>query len=393
MLGHVWSASTTEADFDALSGFCRRQPPSPAQMAADSSSLFIAARVATVLQRNRTAQAALERTTAVAAASAVNASPSFSLVTPRGELIRRVSMDVEQDRMLILAVLNRAKRVGLLSKHLAPHMRLCKGSRVTLTTNLSVENGIANGVQGTVLHVLKDKFLVINVKGRKQPIVLRRLPKLVPLDIRQKDRARRTCQCLRIYAFPVRLANCQTVHSCQGLTAQTISVDTTGMDFAAGSLYVSISRATASHGVSISLDPTQGIRFLEAASIGDPRMFQFSQEHQYLASLQATSYSASVHTRRHESAVASFDTIAAAMASVLPLTSSDLVELAEQIALARGSWELDGLADPSYRCLCSLRTCLQRSQDMMRTHLSYPWTLLADAHDDALQHLSRIIGM
>jgi ATP-dependent exoDNAse (exonuclease V) alpha subunit len=114
------------------------------------------------------------------------------------------------------------------------------GARVIITTNINKPHGLVNGATATVVSLQSDH------SGWVQSITIR-------LDDRgTTHRVTRTVQHhkamlgerFRLATFPLALAYALTAHRCQGMTLQGPTIIHVGGAFAAGILYVMLSRVT-----------------------------------------------------------------------------------------------------------------------------------------------------
>ena len=134
-------------------------------------------------------------------------------------------------------------------------------ARVMLTQNLDVQNGLVNGVFGTVVGISvidnpNDTVDKIYVKfdseriGRNLKPVL---PEGMPEHTMIIDRCERQLESFKNISrkqFPLKLGYASTVHKTQGMTVSKIVYDMKGT-FAAGQAYVALSRVTGLEGLYI----------------------------------------------------------------------------------------------------------------------------------------------
>ncbi|KAK7929411.1 hypothetical protein WMY93_005806 [Mugilogobius chulae] len=164
------------------------------------------------------------------------------------------------------------KKTGKMEKRLTPHTKdnltclprelpLGVSARVMLCKNIDVEDGLVNGVCGTVTHITDkeinglpeavyvqfDGVRVGTQRRKKCPpttAALRNSTRIEPEEERANSKGVKRRQ------FPLSLAWAVTVHKVQGLTVDNAVVSLNKM-FAAGQAYVALSRVTTLDGLII----------------------------------------------------------------------------------------------------------------------------------------------
>ena len=159
---------------------------------------------------------------------------------------------------------------GARNTTMVTHLDLVEGTRVRLTRNLSVHNGLYNGSMGTILgfiyqgpgpqsndELMPKNFSILRPDQREIPIILvqmdgndnddtfpscsNRIRRLIPFSSFNGPPVRNTNY--QRVQIPLLAAHARTGHSVQGMTAHHGVVVDTGSQFFAGD-YVAISRAT-----------------------------------------------------------------------------------------------------------------------------------------------------
>ena len=146
-------------------------------------------------------------------------------------------------------------------------LKLAIGARVMLTTNIDVSDGLVNGAQGEVVHI------VINIDNNIYKVT----HVLVKFDHSRVGAKAKRCSHFHIYSdavpltrhetvflakgkrgseitrlqFPLTLAWATTIHKVQGLTLDEIVVDMKGGRFCPGQAYVAFSRVKKLDGLHI----------------------------------------------------------------------------------------------------------------------------------------------
>ena len=146
---------------------------------------------------------------------------------------------------------------------LESELKIAVGCRVMLVSNIDVNDGLSNGVTGTVSHivVLADKVVTVLVEfdNPKVGIKAKRLshyrdnhPNAVPVTRHEIgfDIGKRKCVNATRRQFPLKLCWASTIHKVQGLTTESIVVSFEGRFFA-GQAYVALSRVKTLKGLYI----------------------------------------------------------------------------------------------------------------------------------------------
>ena len=143
-------------------------------------------------------------------------------------------------------------------------LKLAVGARVMMTVNVNVEDGLVNGVTGTVKAFIKNHNGIISTilvefdnirvgeKAIKSSKYKTKYPKAVPVDRHKgmyQKQGKIGAQISRMQ-FPLTLAWAVTIHKCQGLTLTQIVVDMkNGKKFNKGQAYVAFSRVKSIDGL------------------------------------------------------------------------------------------------------------------------------------------------
>ena len=146
---------------------------------------------------------------------------------------------------------------------LESELKIAVGCRVMLVSNIDVNDGLSNGVTGTVSHivVLADTVVTVLVEfdNPKVGIKAKRLshykdnhPNAVPVSRHEIgfDIGKRKCVNATRRQFPLKLCWASTIHKVQGLTTESIVVSFEGRFFA-GQAYVALSRVKTLKGLYI----------------------------------------------------------------------------------------------------------------------------------------------
>lgn len=130
-----------------------------------------------------------------------------------------------------------------------------KGARVMLLANLSKD--LVNGSTGTVKEFTLQRFPVVEFDGGRSFTIEPKTLTVADRNDPSKIVAKRT-------QLPLKLAWAITAHKCQGMTLPCVEVHC-GNEFTSGQLYVSMSRALTSEGLSL-------VGFANARLIPPPRI-------------------------------------------------------------------------------------------------------------------------
>ena len=144
-------------------------------------------------------------------------------------------------------------------------LKLAVGSRVMLTTNVDVSDGLVNGARGEVVHIVTNNVQTVTnvlVKFDNSQVGLKsihsspyrtRFNDAVPIakhEVVFLAKGKRGSEITRLQ-FPLTLAWATTIHKVQGLTLDEIVVDMKGGRFSAGQAYVAFSRVKTLQGLNI----------------------------------------------------------------------------------------------------------------------------------------------
>ena len=144
-------------------------------------------------------------------------------------------------------------------------LKLAVGSRVMLTTNVDVSDGLVNGARGEVVHIVTNNDQTVTnvlVKFDNSQVGLKaihsspyrtRFNDAVPIakhEVIFLAKGKRGSEITRLQ-FPLTLAWATTIHKVQGLTLDEIVVDMKGGRFSAGQAYVAFSRVKTLEGLNI----------------------------------------------------------------------------------------------------------------------------------------------
>ena len=143
-------------------------------------------------------------------------------------------------------------------------LKLAVGARVMMTVNVNVEDGLVNGVTGTVKAFIKNHNGIISTilvefdnirvgeKAKKSSKYKTKYPKAVPVDRHKGMYPKQDkigAQISRMQ-FPLTLAWAVTIHKCQGLTLTQIVIDMkNGKKFNKGQAYVAFSHVKSIEGL------------------------------------------------------------------------------------------------------------------------------------------------
>ena len=143
-------------------------------------------------------------------------------------------------------------------------LKLAIGTRVMLTANVDVADGLVNGARGEVVHVTNHNNNVTSllVKFDNNRVGLKsiqtspqraRFPNAVPLNKYEVvffAKGKRGSEIKRLQ-FPLTLAWSTMIHKVQGLTLDEIVVDMKGGRFSPGQAYVAFSRVKTLEGLHV----------------------------------------------------------------------------------------------------------------------------------------------
>ena len=178
-----------------------------------------------------------------------------------GQLFVSTALDTTRDegtRLLDVQFPSSPRKTG----NLLTTLRFKVGTRVMVTTNIDVSDGITNGAMGTICHVISSKdnscqILAVLVKFDNPAVGTSAQsaskykhidPSCVPITKVQASftiRGRSTCRVTRTQ-IPLFLCWAVTIHKCQGMTLDEIVVNMNKENgrFQAGQAYVAFSRVT-----------------------------------------------------------------------------------------------------------------------------------------------------
>ncbi|XP_057755827.1 uncharacterized protein LOC130975007 [Arachis stenosperma] len=145
----------------------------------------------------------------------------------------------------------------LLNQGIAPdQLELCEGSRVMLIKNLDVRKGLVNGATGTVVGFDNGLPIVKFDSGKVLTI------KPAEWSIKEGDEV-----VAKRWQIPLTLAWSQTIHKCQGMTLENVSINFSG-SFGVGMVYTALSRVKTLAGLHLSGFKSSMIRM-------DPKVLEF----------------------------------------------------------------------------------------------------------------------
>jgi ATP-dependent DNA helicase PIF1 len=141
-------------------------------------------------------------------------------------------------------VVNKEYFEKMLDETVSKTLVLKVGAQVMLRANLDIDNGLANGSRGVVVHLTSDS-VTVKWKNRLETII-------TPYAWLKEDKDGKFIR----EQIPLMLAWSTTIHKIQGLTLDYAICDL-GFDvFCAGQSYVSLSRVRTSEGLLLSnFDP------------------------------------------------------------------------------------------------------------------------------------------
>ena len=162
----------------------------------------------------------------------------FMLKSLPGDTSICVAHDSKKDNITNVAEINvpdKPSATGNLTKEL----KIKIGTRVMITTNIDVSDGLTNGVMGMIVNILKDEeevnVKVILVKfdnsdvgqsARSQSLykkINRKTIPIVPFQASFQINSSSSCTASRLW-FPLKLSWAVTIHKCQGLTLDQIVI-------------------------------------------------------------------------------------------------------------------------------------------------------------------------
>jgi ATP-dependent DNA helicase PIF1 len=149
---------------------------------------------------------------------------------PLDPMIIRMCHDIseqEKDRE-IEAMLN--------NHHLSPSLKLKIGTHVMCVRNVSLENNIVNGTQGTIVEFVKDRPVVLLTDGRRIMFEKASIQSMVYPTI-------------TVEQFPLILAWAVTIHKIQGSSLEKAQIDIGNSIFEYGQTYVALSRVKTMEGL------------------------------------------------------------------------------------------------------------------------------------------------
>jgi ATP-dependent DNA helicase PIF1 len=120
--------------------------------------------------------------------------------------------------------------------HLSPCLKLKIGSQVMCVRNVSLENNIVNGTQGTIVEFVKERPVVLLTDGRR--IMFEKATIQSP-----------TYPTITVEQFPLILAWAVTIHKIQGSSLEKAQIDIGNSIFEFGQTYVALSRVKTMEGL------------------------------------------------------------------------------------------------------------------------------------------------
>lgn len=147
----------------------------------------------------------------------------------------------------------------------AESLPLKVGTAVILLTNLSVEQGLANGSQGTVVRFalpgseeLNVVAMVASIESEAQVLPVVRFTNGVERIIAPHWWQSPSMPCVGVSQIPLKHGYARSIHSCQGMTCDSALIDAGGDVFAPGQTYVALSRVRTGAGLWLTnFDPTK----------------------------------------------------------------------------------------------------------------------------------------
>jgi ATP-dependent DNA helicase PIF1 len=144
----------------------------------------------------------------------------------------------------------------------AESLPLKVGTAVILLTNLCVEQGLANGSQGTVVRFALpgsdgDEYsnltmMVASIESMVQMLPVVRFTNGVEKMIQPHWWQSASMPCVGVAQIPLKHGYARSIHSCQGMTCDSALIDAGGDVFAPGQTYVAISRVRSGDGLWLS---------------------------------------------------------------------------------------------------------------------------------------------
>lgn len=150
------------------------------------------------------------------------------------------------------AKLYKSKKTGVIDQKLVPDSNYLKrGEKVIVVANEYDKNKelrYYNGLLGTIIDLYPNSVL-INTKENEEITISYK--QIMTLEYFEQDGSLQTRAIGEYLFMPLLPAYAFTIHKCQGLTLDKISVDLGTGSFANGQTYVALSRATSVDGISL----------------------------------------------------------------------------------------------------------------------------------------------
>ena len=163
---------------------------------------------------------------------------NFMLNALPGDITICVAQDLKKDNMTKLADINIPDKTSA-TGNLTKELKIKIGTRVMITTNIDVSDGLTNGVMGWIVNIVRD--VELNVKAilvkfenedvgqvaRKNSLYKNINHNAVPIEPFQASfqiNSSASCNVSRCQ-FPLKLSWGVTIHKCQGSTLNEIVID------------------------------------------------------------------------------------------------------------------------------------------------------------------------
>lgn len=207
--------------------------------------------------------------------------PGYILLSTHNSKVNHVN-ETELDRLIERPYIYEAEVSGDFPEHIYPcdkYLKLKEGAQVMFTRN-DAENGLYfNGKLATVKKLTPDSITVTFQSNGEDFVLKKEVWENISYTVDEsKDTIDKNVQGT-FSQFPLRLAWAITIHKSQGLTFDKVIIDA-GQSFAAGQVYVALSRCRSLEGIVLHSLITQ------KALHGDEKILQFSDSHHGTSELE-----------------------------------------------------------------------------------------------------------
>lgn len=207
--------------------------------------------------------------------------PGYILLSTHNAKVNHVN-ETELDKLIERPYMYEAEISGDFPEHIYPcekYLKLKEGAQVMFTRNDAEDGLYFNGKLATVKKLTPDTITVTFQSNGEDFVLKKEIWENISYTVDEsKDTIDKNVQGT-FSQFPLRLAWAITIHKSQGLTFDKVIIDA-GQSFAAGQVYVALSRCRTLDGIVLHSLITQ------KALHGDEKILQFSDAHHGAAELE-----------------------------------------------------------------------------------------------------------